>query len=299
MTYAYPSVYSIEISSACNLKCPKCIRTTEMKRGASFIDLALIDLITSRDVLRNTSYVELQMAGEPTLHPEFPAIVETLRGTGVLVGLSTNGLLVRRAGVLDGLLAVDAVTFSIDAVDPDQYAALRPPGKLADLDDCIDAFFVARRKRKRLGKAVPVVDLQLVDQPNDVAVQLSHKAVSRGWFGEGVRVRSHNDCFGVIQNRVKQSLTRTPPKCANPLTSVSITAQGDVVSCCFVFDPGKWPENTYGNLHTDTLESIWQESENAHRLRHAADTPLCMACMHPSPPGIHASIVAELVKSRR
>lgn len=80
-------IYQLEVTSICNLTCSFCARFPQWAdREHGYMDLDLIEKIDWSD----TEYVELQLAGEPTLHPRFSEIVKRLKAKGLKVGCSTN-----------------------------------------------------------------------------------------------------------------------------------------------------------------------------------------------------------------
>jgi radical SAM protein with 4Fe4S-binding SPASM domain len=80
-------VYQVELTNVCNKKCTFCpTRYTWSKRESGFARLELIDRIDFTD----TEYVELQLSGEPGMHPDIVQFVSALKDKGVLVGLATN-----------------------------------------------------------------------------------------------------------------------------------------------------------------------------------------------------------------
>src|ERR1700684_1492865 len=88
-----PEISQIEICSACNLQCPMCLRTTHLGRQPGLVDMKLLRLMKERGDFGGSTYIELQMAGEPTLHPQLDDVISYLMfDVGVLVGLSTHGL---------------------------------------------------------------------------------------------------------------------------------------------------------------------------------------------------------------
>ncbi|MBI4577269.1 MAG: radical SAM protein [Planctomycetes bacterium] len=78
----------IEVNQACNISCRACYkdRSTYSKPLAQILDE--IGLLLS---LRRVSAVTLA-GGEPTLHPDLPAVMAHLRGLGVEVQMLTNGV---------------------------------------------------------------------------------------------------------------------------------------------------------------------------------------------------------------
>src|SRR5205814_10486397 len=86
-----PEIYQIESVSAFNFQCPMCERTTHMGRQPGLLDVKLLELMHERGDFGGSYYVELQMAGEPTLHPDLYNIIMFLKyKVGVMVGLSTH-----------------------------------------------------------------------------------------------------------------------------------------------------------------------------------------------------------------
>jgi len=89
VTYAADEVphLTIEPTTECNLRCRLCYRTE--RAGAKTLDQvkAETDLGLRLRRLESISLV----GGEPTLHPELPAIVAHAKARGLLVNLVTNG----------------------------------------------------------------------------------------------------------------------------------------------------------------------------------------------------------------
>lgn len=100
-------VYQLEVTNACNLKCSFCPRTEEWARRPS--GMMQLDLIFKID-WTDTEYVELQLSGEPTLHPQIESIVNILKSIGLKVGMSTN-----EAYLSEKLLeSLDSITINND-----------------------------------------------------------------------------------------------------------------------------------------------------------------------------------------
>ena len=285
-----PAVYQIELTNRCNLKCPMCLRTTDMVRGTDLLDIGLLELMVARGEFNGTSYVELQLAGEPTLHPHLGDIIDYLHTRAfVRVGLSTHGLLIgKRPGVLDALLKLDNLTISVDSVDPAVYAQMRYPAKFSQLEEALDTLFAAYGDR-----ATPVVDLQLVRTPlvagSGDAPALQAMIDRKGW---PAAVRVTHDCFIEMQGREGHT-SRRNDLCVNPWLTVSVTHTGDVLSCCYIFDPDPDSLNYYGNLYVQSLAEIWSGPRvQAMRAMHRSGDlqGACAKCYQPSPALIHHNI---------
>jgi radical SAM protein with 4Fe4S-binding SPASM domain len=309
-----PAIYQIEASSACNLKCPMCLRTTNMVRPDQLLDIELLKLMHQRGDFQGSAYIELQMAGEPTLHPKLKDIVEFLQqDVGVMVGLSTHGLSIsRKAGLVDTLLALDALTISVDSLDPAIYHQMRYPAKLDQLLTSLHFLFDYLADAKQCASVHrqdfkwPFIELQLIATDmfegtgNVEALRLL--MTENGW-DKYAQIRTTGDCFSEMQGRVAEGTRhRNTNMCINPWTTVSVAQNGDVTSCCFIFEPKKDEVNYYGNLYEQSLADIWASDRvKVMREQHmaGATTGQCTKCYLKSPYLIHQNIISRLVRLGR
>lgn len=85
----------LEITNRCNLACSFCPKT---KRPARTLTAEEFRLLAGK-LRAYTDYLYLHVMGEPLLHPQLQALLETARALGFRVALTTNGtLLPARAG---------------------------------------------------------------------------------------------------------------------------------------------------------------------------------------------------------
>ena len=303
-----PEIYQIELTNACNLKCPMCLRTTDMVRPDQLLKFDLLKKMHQRGDFAGSFYVELQMAGEPTLHPELKEIVEFLKlDVGVMVGCSTHGLQIKKnPKVLEALMMMDAVTISVDSVDPVVYHKMRYPAKIEQLLANLEVLFAALKK----ADTRPFVELQLVktalvEGSGDVKA-LTELMTQNRWTPYA-QVRTTADCFSEMQGRLPPGINeRNTKMCMNPFMSVSVAQNGDVVSCCFIFDPKRDEMNWYGNLNDNSLAEIWNSPrvrdmrqmhiDNAHNSEQYKLEHQCAKCYLKSPVNIHLNIVSRLVR---
>lgn len=300
-----PEIYQIEVCSACNLECPMCLRTTHMGRHPGLVNIELLKLMHTRGDFRGSYYVELQMAGEPTLHRELAPIIDFLKDqVGVMVGLSTHGLNMSLP-VMKALLKLDALTISVDSVDPETYHKMRYPAQIEDLWDnlarlfgYIDSSLLACQDELKL----PFIELQLIHtamfEGTGNVKALEEILKKRGW-NKHVSIRTTGDCFVEMQERGIEH--RRNDLCLNPFRSVSVAHNGDVVSCCYIFDPKKDQVNWYGNLYESSLAEIWngervETMRGLHRNNVMKDQ--CAKCYLKSPCEIHTNILSRLIRNR-
>jgi len=274
-----PEVYQLEISSICNLECTMCPRT-KFKRSdtTSLISVDLVKKLIAEGAFQGSYFVELQMAGEPLIHPDLYTIVTLLQETGVKVGLSTNGILMDLQ--LKALVALDYLTISVDSIT--EYKELRVKGDIQKLINNITTFLLLNQKT--------AVDLQIIELPGweeqlFLLKQLFPKC----------NVRTVKDCFMTIFQEVDQ-LPVSEQLCINPWISCSIQCNGNVVPCCFSF----WDDIVYGNVKEKTLKDIWNGPEVKH-LRKDHQTrdyePICARCYMRSPAFLHTNIFYNSIRN--
>lgn len=310
-----PEIYQIELTNACQLQCPMCVRTTHMKRPTELLDMKLLDMMLRRGDFEGSSFVELQMWGEPFIHPQAGEIIRFLHhNVGVLVGASTNGLLLRRDDACRAALQLDAITISVDAVNEEVYHQMRHPAHFVDLLAALDNFMHYVRNAKAFRTHYPFVELQLVKTDlvsgSGNIEALAALCEARGWT-DLVNIRTNNDTQAEMQGRRETGVSARPLNqvCLNPFTSVSVMQDGTVVSCCYIYDTSN-TANVYGNLYQHSLADIWASS-NVSLLRkqfaHAVALSRldclhgtqCEKCYYWSPVHVHSNIIRQLIRSRR
>ncbi|WP_407051214.1 radical SAM protein [Methyloraptor flagellatus] len=119
----------IEVTTACNLGCAACPRTVAVGRGApATVHMRLARFRRILENLPPARVLQFDGAGEPTLHPDFPAFVAAARATAKfgVIGVTTNGL-ARDPSYFMGLAAAGLrrATISVDTFDPAAAARLR------------------------------------------------------------------------------------------------------------------------------------------------------------------------------
>src|SRR5262249_10986164 len=102
----------IDVTWACNLDCDNCNRSCAQAPTAERMTLEQIRRFVAETIARGVSWERIRLlGGEPTLHPEFAAIVDVLRAyrdvhsPGRRLEVSTNGHGPRVRAALDRLPA--------------------------------------------------------------------------------------------------------------------------------------------------------------------------------------------------
>lgn len=261
-SFQIPNVYQIElVGGRCNLKCTECpVAKGEVKRRQIFFDVEYLEVMVERGDFKNTFYVELQMYGEPLLHPQFDDAVQILKKRGVKVGVSTNGTIWK-----EGLRDVDFITLSADSI---LYRQGRNDEKFNEV------------MLKILNESKAKVDVQVIEL-GDWQEQVQRLMKILEGYEDKVLVRTVPDSFGAhISKDGSEDI------CVNIFLSVSIHSDGDVVPCCFEWSK----ELVIGNIYEQSLEEIWQGEKRARLVAKwlCNNVPnRCRTCKFRSPQLLH------------
>jgi uncharacterized radical SAM superfamily Fe-S cluster-containing enzyme len=139
-----PCTILLELTQACNLGCPVCYAASPKATSAG-LHVPLDDLLAQLPYIkRQAGRVVLQLSGgEPTLHPDLPAVAAAAARLFPAVQLNTNGLeLAARPSLARELAAVGLtwVFLQFDSLRDEVYQAIRgrplTSQKLAAVEAC-------------------------------------------------------------------------------------------------------------------------------------------------------------------
>jgi len=249
----------IEITTGCNLKCAGCQRTIAMARNdwqnrhmavATFA--AVLDHCPPADVL------VLQGIGEPTLHPDLPALIALARQSGKAgaISFNTNALVrdvayyqeLRRAGL-------GHVSVSVDSFDQQVADRARTGTDVGQLRRMLAGLVgsglgltvsvvVSRWNLDGLAEllaelvrlAVPVIELQPLiaydGGPDGVALEADDLARALAVIRAAQRAHPATHILPA------PALTPNGGKCRRPLHAAYVTVEGLLTPCCVTNDTG-------------------------------------------------------------
>jgi pyrroloquinoline quinone biosynthesis protein E len=273
-----PSVIDIEPTTTCNLKCKMC----QVPLGVlGNFHLGLDEFKHVIDQFPRLMRIKLQGMGEPILNKHFFDMVRQAKRRGIVVGTSTNGMLVdqrkARAIVDSGL---DEIYFSLDGAVKQTFEEIRAGAVFETVVDNI-----RRLVAMKGGAAAPIVGVWFVGMKGNIRelpelVRLSKELgvdrlaaqVDMCAWGKDDLDRSLDD-FRLEPDdleyvRQAQSLAaglglefiyneqKIPAgkSCDWPWYSTYITAESKVVPCCFIADA---QVACFGNLKEQSFEEIW------------------------------------------
>jgi len=286
-----PEIYQVELTNACNLNCPRCIRkeAVNARGGVANLDVRHLRHWVERGDFAGSWYVELQMSGEPLLHKRVGEVVDVLHHeAGVWVGMATSGLLLERKAAEAAKL--DAITVSIDTQNPAEYERVRPGAQLEQIERGIDAL-LSQPTRPRFLNICTVAGIE--EPRSEVGERVAALSLRFPEF----TVTSVVDCRAAYQDSERYACASGQELCINPWTSVSVQSDGGVVSCCYAWD--RRAPNYLGSLREATLREIWvgERAEHLRELMRAGKYQgYCAVCYARSPFLLHMDGLARFTK---
>lgn len=265
-----PLGLSIETSAVCNLACPACAQGSGIiDRNRRFFDFEKYKEIvdTLGDYLWN---INLYFQGEPLMNPNLDLFISYAAARKIPVTVSTNGYCLEhfaRKLVNSGLTKL---IISVDGITPETHQAYRINSDFNKLCGGIQKivaekrisnsrfpilesqFLVMKHNEHEIEQYVrwarqmgfDIVRLKSVQlEANDISLLPSEAKYSRYYSGSNGDIK--------IKNPLKN-------RCYRMLSSVVVSADADVLPCCF----DKTAAWRYGNLYVNTMQQILQSNES-------------------------------------
>lgn len=203
----FPINMEICLTGACNQRCVFCC-CDYMGYKANLLDYDNL-LSNLRDIspiceAHGLKSVLLAGTGEPLLYPGFSELVNTLKGYGIDIALSTNGVLLTEEKVDACLSALSWIRFSVSGGTEETYHRIQR-GKDGDLKRVFDNIQYAAELKKK-NKLDVVLNVQIVMIPDnaDEILPLARKVKELG--ADNFIVKSCGTNAG-MKNKIKDTVS--------------------------------------------------------------------------------------------
>ncbi len=271
----------VEIGNLCNLSCSFCCKITRPPRQMSVQEFSDI----CQKVHKKTKYLYLHVMGEPLLHPELPAILQTAREYALPLCITTNGTLLQNAGhtLLDCADIVHKVSISLHAPEGNGQHADQ-----AYLTSVVD--FAKAAAQKGIYAVLRLWNQdsaqgQGANTQNEEIEAFLHIAFSGQWQARPKGYRLCQNIFleydGVFTWPTHSTAEPQEQGFCHALTSqLAVLADGTVVPCCLDANA----QIALGNLFDASLEQILK-SPRAVAMQKGLEQrkfvePLCQSCTY-------------------
>ena len=275
----FPQILLIETSSFCNLVCMGCPQK-DLSRKRGFIDVDVFKRVVDEAAEYDTR-TWFHFMGEPLMHPHIFEMVAYAAEKGLpYFGMSTNGLLLSEENierVLDS--GLQRFEISLDAIDPELFALLRPGGSPERIIENAHEFFRRKYARNqehpitsvstRIMKENAAQTREFADYWNSI-LQPPDFILAIGWNSWG----GHE---GLEQATYEVSGPRVP--CLKLWTTAFVLSDGMLVTCDPMWD-GQVP---MGYVTESSVEEIWNgeiywERRQAHLDGRYQELAVCDGC---------------------
>lgn len=219
--------------------------------------------------------------GESLLHPQAVELLGYAREQGIApIQFTTNATRLTpevSKALVD--MRLEFISFSVDSIDPETYAQIRPGATLAQVLKNIKYFCDYRRHS---GGSLPEVQVSVV-KTEATAAEIPQFV--KYWRERVDRVRvyeqhSTDGNFGSL-SRCDDDTMRTRLACHKPFSDLVVYWDGTVALCNH-----DWlRENQIGNLTEMKIEEVWRSESykrirTAHLTDHDSLEQLCQNCDH-------------------
>ena len=317
MSRTVPREVYIEPTNRCNELCQTCPRTFSTREPEA--DLDLERFVRVLDQFPGVERVVLHGLGEPLLARELPAMVAEANRRGARVLFNTNALALHRR-LAERLVAagLDELRVSMDAADRRTYLAIRG---VDGYEKAMRRTAACCRLLRELGAERPRVSLvfmamresiaqlpAVIERAGEMGVRtvvlqrLVHFETGLAVEGQSLMgedlspllarcqdaaARSGVELAGTGGLSPADSLTPVDARrpwsgCTRPWRSTYVTANGNVLPCCFApFTTTHYDGVVLGNVFDRPMGEIWNGSAyEAFRRAHASDEPpeCCRGC---------------------
>lgn len=286
------SLFNIELTNRCPMRCVMCPRTHRMTREQGLMDYELFVRIVDELAKVNPSnpggrdgVVWLHHFGESLLHPEFARCIRYAEGKGIKTGLSVNPIMLTAEKASDLLDASPTkLMLSLDGHDDESFERIRGM-KGSYAQSCEHVEHILRLKRERGCKTfiiLSIIDFHMNQDGLEMArVRWADRKELNEIYSKSFCTWDGSDpSINALKfwGRRSKKQWRKPIPCDFPWLSMTITWNGDVVPCCYDYDA----KYVLGNVRHQRLQDVWNGSSmralRRELLAASVSNPLCRTC---------------------
>lgn len=278
----FPFILDVEPTNHCNLRCKMCQQNI-MKRTKGFMDFSIFKK-TVDECREHSAAVRLIRFGEHFLHPKIFEFIEYAREKGVLIHLTTNGLLLDRDKIgklLD--TGLDSIIFSFQGAGREGYEEMRKNNQYDLLVDNIKQLVGMRNSKKKEKPWVHVSSTMTGETEEEIRqfkLYWEGIADSVGVGKTNFAIVDKEDYHRAIEEYLpRETVVRKYRPCTEVYQKLSVNWNGDVTACCGDHDNYL----IVGSVKDKTLKEIWEgrKMNNIRRILDGmgmAELPLCQDC---------------------
>lgn len=303
----FPLALQIEPTNECNLACPMCPRTHDMKRQTGHLSPETWNMILDnwgKNIefngyltgfrYDNVRLIKFFFLGEPLLHPKLNWFIADAKKRKITVYVQTNGVPLKSQRQRMDLLKAgpDIIGISVDGHDRKSYQIARDG---AEWDKIVENVTALCAERKELGLEHDI-SIQVTNIIVDSKDQLERKRIFEFMqpllaITNALNIipldKTHAPIYfdskgGAVPYQKADVFTDVPsvtPSCLEPLSKLNVLRDGTITPCCIDTD-GKMRLGCVD----DGIDNVWNSDRavalrKAHLTRSLEGYDYCKACL--------------------
>jgi len=291
----FPVSAHFYLTNSCNHDCSYCSEIDYRKEYPAKMRTHLAVRLMGELAEVGTKSVVFIGGGEPTLHKDYPLIVQSAADNGLQVGLVTNG---SRASMIEAAEHYSWVRVSMDGGTPELYSKIRRVD-LDEFDKVLSNIRALRRARPDLviGVQFLIATAESLEVLPGFLEKLSRMGatyalvkvpVAFDWFStehmQHVNLdlpESVNGMSVYKHDVVSEGVGNAGLPCWASRMNATISADGKLHVCCRLVNTGQYEEAFLGDLSETSFRDLWTSQfvvDKANALLDPANTAKCPEC---------------------
>lgn len=274
-----PQIICLEITNACNLKCPICpMNTGKVTRKKTFMSKADFDEILEK--YSGYMYkVNLSHHGESLLHPDLIYFINRLHEKNISCSITTNATLLTKE-LSEKLLnaGLDEIMFSFDSIDKKVYESIRSGASFdKTLNNVIEFLKLKTARKKKTHVCIRTINMDSTKDKIPAFVEYFKNIDGV----DTIEINEMNSWGGRIdKSKFIREQTRGVRKeryCLQPWVTIIINSE------CGLFICNNHEDVSLASLKERSLEDVWNGKEYQDIRRRILDdslepSPICSKC---------------------
>lgn len=234
----------IEITNACNLNCPFCIKN---KRKINYMTLENYQYIINK-IKPYTKEIYLHILGEPLMHPNIIDFIEYANNQDVLVNITTNGYLINN---LKNNINIHRLNISLHSYNENYELGLH-----IYLDNIFDTIDKIRDKtfislRLWVGNKNTTNILEYINERYNINITKIENNTKTKILPNLIIDTFHEFIWPNLNNNYYNEVG----KCKGLIDHIGILSDGTIIPCCL----DTQGVINLGNIYTDELKEIFEK----------------------------------------
>lgn len=283
----FPRILDVELTNYCNMDCPFCTQQIMQRKKGYMSDEVFCKVL--KEAAENNCAIRFIRWGEPFLHKNILRFIEDAKNRGILVHVTTNGLLLNK-NICRRLveLELDSIIFSMQGATPEGYNKMRNTQLYGLLEKNI---FMLIETRKNKDKPFVKITSTMTSETDDEIALFKEKWLAKVEYVECGKTNLSLLDYGRFKDeknralyfklKKQEAIKKAYRDCNEVWHKLAVNWDGGVSACC------KDYENTLlvGDIKNESLQKIWSKPPiNKIRKmlldkRHEELSP-CSECFH-------------------